>query len=67
MWTTRHWRAAGRVVSLDDIEHRILRPEFKDARVHFAISCASTSCPPLAAEPYRAGTLDAQLDAAGRT
>ena len=67
VWTTRQWRAAGRVVSLDDIEHRILRPEFRDARIHFAINCASISCPRLAAEPYRAGTLDAQLDAAGRT
>ncbi len=67
VWTTLKWRAAGRTVTLDDIEHRILRPEFKDARVHFAVNCASISCPPLAAEPYRARTLDAQLDGAART
>lgn len=67
VWTTLKWRAAGRTVTLDDIEHRILRPEFKDARIHFAVNCASTSCPPLAAEPYRARTLDAQLDDAART
>ncbi|HXG57289.1 MAG TPA: DUF547 domain-containing protein [Vicinamibacterales bacterium] len=67
VWTTLTWRAAGRSVTLDDIEHRILRPEFKDARIHFAVNCASVSCPPLALEPYRARTLDAQLDAAGRT
>ncbi|MBA3950090.1 MAG: DUF547 domain-containing protein [Acidobacteria bacterium] len=66
VWTARRWRAAGRAVSLDDIEHTILRPEFKDARIHFAVNCASVGCPPLAAEPYRASTLDAQLDAAGR-
>ncbi|MDQ3069257.1 MAG: DUF547 domain-containing protein [Acidobacteriota bacterium] len=66
VWTARGWRAGGRAVSLDDIEHKILRPEFNDARIHFAVNCASVGCPPLAAEPYRAATLDAQLDAAGR-
>jgi hypothetical protein len=65
-WTERRWRAAGRTVSLDDIEHAILRPEFRDARIHFAVNCASVSCPPLSAEPYQSGTLDRQLDAAAR-
>jgi hypothetical protein len=66
VWTTLTWDAAGRRVSLDDIEHRILRPEFGDARIHFAINCASVSCPPLAAAPYGASGLDAQLDEAAR-
>lgn len=66
VWTTLTWKAAGRAVTLDDIEHRILRPEFKDARVHFALTCASISCPPLASAPYQAARLGAQLDAAGR-
>jgi hypothetical protein len=66
VWTTLTWQAAGRTLTLDDIEHRILRPEFKEPRVHFAINCASIGCPPLAAEPYRAATLDAQLDTAAR-
>ena len=66
VWTTLKWQAAGRTVTLDDIEHRILRPEFKDPRVHFAINCASISCPPLQAEPYRAAALEAQLEAAAR-
>ena len=66
VWTNLKWRAAGRTVTLDDIEHRILRPTFKDARIHFAVNCASISCPPLATEPYRARTLEAQLDAAAR-
>jgi len=61
-WTRLTWRVAGRQVSLDHIEHRILRPEFKDPRIHFAVNCASLGCPPLRGEPYRAGTLDAQLD-----
>jgi hypothetical protein len=66
VWTARRWLAAGRTVSLDDIEHEILRPTFKDARIHFAVNCASIGCPPLAEEPYRAVSLDAQLDAAAR-
>jgi hypothetical protein len=39
-----------------------LRPRFKDPRVHFAINCASKSCPPLISKPYRGATLDAQLN-----
>ena len=66
VWAKLTWRAAGRTVTLDQIEHEILRPVFKDSRVHFAINCASKSCPPLAAEPYVAGRLDVQLDEAGR-
>jgi len=66
VWTDLRFRAASRELTLDDIEHRILRPEFKDARVHFAINCASVSCPPLREEPYVAARLDAQLDEAAR-
>ncbi len=64
VWTGLKWRAAGREVTLDDIEHRILRPQFQEPRMHLAINCASVGCPPLAAEPYRAASLDQQLDAA---
>ena len=52
--------------TLDDIEHGILRREFGDPRVHFAIVCASVSCPDLRAEPYEGARLDAQLDDAVR-
>ena len=62
VWDRLKWRVAGRQVTLDDIEHRILRPEFKEPRIHFAVNCASVGCPPLRAEPYRAGSLTAQLD-----
>lgn len=67
VWTTITWPVAGRRVTLDDIEHRILRPVYRDARIHFAVNCASVGCPPLAAEPYRGRTLDTQLDEAART
>lgn len=60
-WKKEFVRIHGKTLSLDDIEHAILRPRFKDPRVHFAIVCASKSCPPLIAEPYRGATLDAQL------
>jgi len=53
----------GKVVTLDHIEHDILRPKFKDPRVHFAINCASKSCPPLISEPYTGAVLEQQLDA----
>jgi hypothetical protein len=66
VWTNLTWQAAGRTLTLDEIEHKILRPEFKEPRVHFAINCASVGCPPLSAEPYRPATMNEQLDAAAR-
>jgi hypothetical protein len=61
-WKKEIVRIHGRTLSLDDVEHAILRPRFKDPRVHFAIVCASKSCPPLISEPYRGATLETQLD-----
>ncbi|MCI0587247.1 MAG: DUF547 domain-containing protein [Planctomycetes bacterium] len=49
-------------LSLDDIEHGILRPEFAEPRIHFAIVCASKGCPPLRSEAFRPEVLEAQLD-----
>jgi len=49
-------------LTLNDIENKILRPEFKDARVHAAINCASVGCPPLRNEAFVAERLDKQLD-----
>jgi len=65
-WKRNFVRLPGRTVSLDAIEHGILRPRFKDPRIHFAVNCASRSCPPLAAAPYRGETIDADLDVATR-
>jgi hypothetical protein len=61
-WKKEIARINGRALTLDDIEHKILRPTFKDPRVHFAINCAAKSCPPLLPEPYRGETLDSQLN-----
>jgi len=61
-WKKKICRIDGDVITLDDIEHNILRPRFKDPRVHFAINCAALSCPPLGSEPYLGSTLDQQLN-----
>ena len=65
-WEKEIVRINGRVLTLDDIEHEILRPQFNDPRVHFAVNCASKSCPPLISEPYRGSTLNRQLDNAAQ-
>lgn len=50
------------LTSLDHIEHNILRPIYKDPRIHFALVCAAKGCPPLRSEAYEAGNLNLQLD-----
>ena len=61
-WSKKFIPLNGFTVNLDHIEHDILRPRFKDARVHFAINCAARSCPPLLNVPYEGSTLETQLD-----
>jgi len=65
-WDDEIAQVAGQTLSLNDIEHRILRPIFRDNRIHYAVNCASLGCPNLAAQVYRAGELDRQLDNAAR-
>lgn len=50
-------------LTLNELENKLLRPKFKDARVHAAINCAAESCPPLRPAPYTAEGLGGQLDA----
>ncbi len=57
---------AGQRLTLNDIEHRILRPIFADPRIHYAVNCASLGCPNLAAQAYTAANLEALLDAGAR-
>ena len=61
VWKKTAGRIGGREVSLHEIEHETLRP-MGEPRIHFAIVCASTSCPSLRREPFRAAALDRQLD-----
>jgi len=61
-WKKKIVRIDRKVVTLDHVEHNILRPRFKDPRIHFAINCAAKSCPPLRSEPYTGERIDQQLD-----
>ena len=63
-WRDQRVTVEGRGLSLDDIEHAIMRPGFRDPRVHYAVNCASHGCPNLMARAWRAGTLEADLEAA---
>jgi hypothetical protein len=63
----RKARVAGRELSLDEIEHEILRKRFQEPRIHFAINCASISCPPLLGTVFTAEGLEEQLDGVTRS
>jgi Protein of unknown function, DUF547 len=63
-WKPKWIALLGTKVSLDDIEHAMLRKrgDYDDPRVHFAVNCASIGCPALREEAFVAARLDAQLD-----
>jgi hypothetical protein len=61
VWSKSAGSIDGKTVSLDDIENKILRP-MGEPRIHFAIVCASVSCPDLLNTPYTASNLNAQLN-----
>lgn len=63
-WSKKIVRLRAGVLTLDEVEHDILRPRFKDPRVHFAVNCAAKGCPPLWPEPFTGDRLDQQLDQA---
>ena len=65
-WNRELVTVDGVALTLNDIEHRILRPLYRDARVHFAVNCASLGCPDLQAVPFTADNLDALMDSAAR-
>jgi hypothetical protein len=65
-WDRKLVTVEGQALSLNDIEHRILRPIWHDPRVHYAVNCASLGCPNLAGTAYESSHLDAMLDAAAR-
>ena len=65
-WNREVVTIAGTALTLNDIEHRILRPLYGDARVHFAVNCASIGCPDLQREPFTADNLDALMNSATR-
>ncbi len=62
VWTKVKWHVADQEVTLDHIEHKIIRPTYKDARIHFAVNCASIGCPPLLNHVFTGQTVDSLLD-----
>ncbi|MEO0966214.1 MAG: DUF547 domain-containing protein [Planctomycetota bacterium] len=60
-WDLKRWNMAGQTVSLNELEHEIIRKDFLEPRIHFVVVCAAFSCPPLRSEAYTAEKLEAQL------
>ena len=65
-WGAKLLTIEGEKLSLDDIEHRILRPIWKDNRIHYAVNCASLGCPNLQPEAYTGENTDALLERGAR-
>ncbi|MEO9683510.1 MAG: DUF547 domain-containing protein [Tateyamaria sp.] len=63
-WNRPDVQVRGQALSLNDIEHRIVRAHFKEPRVHYALNCAALGCPNLKAEAWRPQSLDADFEAA---
>lgn len=61
-WDDEIASVAGITLSLNDIEHKILRPIFKDARIHYAVNCASFSCPNLSNHAFTAANSEQLLN-----
>ncbi len=62
VWTALTHRVGGHEVTLDNIEHNLLRPFFRDPRIHFAVNCASMSCAPLPDWAFQGDLLEEQLE-----
>ena len=70
-WRAGPWKrdlvtVEGETLSLDNIEHDIMRPTYGTPLVHYMVNCASVGCPNLKETPWQAETLDADLDQAAR-
>lgn len=63
-WNDKITLVAGEKLTLNDIEHRILRPIWKDSRIHYAVNCASLGCPDLLDKAFSAQNTQALLDSA---
>lgn len=62
VWDDKWIQIGQRSLSLNDIENSILRPNYNDARIHFAVNCAAKSCPPLHNEAFTAANLERKLE-----
>lgn len=66
VWKMDRVTVESETLSLGEIEHEILRKEWSEPRVHYALNCASVGCPDLKPTAWRAASLEADLDAAAR-
>lgn len=65
-WDVKWLELGGQKYSLNQIEHDILRPRYKDARIHFAVNCAAISCPPLHNRAFTGDNLTGTLERLAR-
>lgn len=65
-WKKKRFKLFGQKVHLDHIEHDLIRKNFKEARIHFAVVCASKGCPALRDEAFTSKDLDSQLESSAR-
>ena len=61
-WDVKWIKLDGRSLSLNNIENDILRPTYKDARIHFAVNCAAKSCPPLLNQAWTSSNLNSNFE-----
>ncbi len=62
VWTEAKHTVGGQELTLDEIEHNLLRPFWKDPRIHFGVNCASMSCAPLPPWAFTGNEVDFQLE-----
>ena len=62
VWDKWQFLVMGKRMTLNQVEHEVLRKQFKEPRIHVALVCAAMGCPPLRNEPYTGKKLDRQLD-----
>ena len=61
-WDKAFIKLNGKTLSLNNIENDIIRPTFKDGRIHFAVNCAAKSCPPILNKAWTESNIQSQLD-----
>lgn len=61
-FTSQRAKVAGESMSFNHLEKDVIRSKFGEPRVHFALNCASRSCPPLASQPFTGANLDGQFE-----
>jgi hypothetical protein len=66
-FTGKRIKVAGEDMSFNHLEKDVIRSKFNDPRVHFALNCASRSCPPLKSEPFRGDKLEGQFEGLAKT